>query len=125
MLLSLLSLLVAVQLVVSDTSPQPAPANCKKLPTDADWPKLDVWKSALPGVEARRGKVDKSRTTPDYKFKANSVEQVQKAIKFAAEHNVRLSVVNSGHGRSSIFSSVVCLRLMTSQISWDGSSMIQ
>jgi hypothetical protein len=104
MLLTLLFTLAAAQLAVSDSLAQPAPANCKKLSIDTDWPKDDLWKSALPGVEARSGEADSKHTSPDYRYKAKSVEQVQKAVKFTAEHNVRLSILNSGHGECSTFS---------------------
>jgi FAD/FMN-containing dehydrogenase len=34
---------------------------------------------------------------PDYTFRAKNIEDVQKAVKFAAGNNVRLSVIASGH----------------------------
>lgn len=94
-----LSLLAASQL--ASCSPavkrsQLAPAGCKKLPIDTDWPQPDAWKAALRGVEAR-GPQDPLKTRPDYKYEANTVAKVQNAVKFAASNNVRLSIMNSGH----------------------------
>jgi hypothetical protein len=94
-----LFLIIATQLVACFAQikavPQPAPENCKKLPIDADWPSDDVWKTALKGVEARSLGTKAKR--PDYSYEANTVEKVQKAVKFTAEHNLRLSILNSGH----------------------------
>lgn len=99
MKLALLSLVVVACLTAASPAiraeSQPAPENCKKLPTDSDWPKEEVWKAALKGVEARGPQ--KITTRPDYKFEANTVTQVQNAVKFTSEHNLRLSILNSGH----------------------------
>jgi heat shock protein HslJ len=81
---------------------QIAPPGCKKLPKDADWPAETVWKAELPGVMARGPQIANA-TLPDYSYQARTVEQVQKAVKFVAENNIRLSILNSGHdfiGRS-------------------------
>lgn len=74
---------------------QVAPSGCRALPGDASWPADATWKSALPGVEARGAQTDAKR--PDYRFDATSADDVAKAVKFAAQNNVRLSVLNSGH----------------------------
>jgi hypothetical protein len=73
----------------------PAPSNCKKLSTDSDWPANDVWKSELPGVLPIEP--NKRLKHPDWVYKINTVEQVQKAVRFAATHNVRLTIINTGH----------------------------
>ncbi|QDS72645.1 hypothetical protein FKW77_002478 [Venturia effusa] len=71
-------------------------ADCKITATDATWPKEDVWKKAMPKV-AVRGVLKAGVTAPDYKFVATNLQEVVQAVKFAAEHNVRLSILNSGH----------------------------
>lgn len=75
-------------------------ADCKVTATDAAWPTEDVWKKAMPKV-AVRGNLKAGVTAPDYKVMATNSQEVIQAVKFAAEHNVRLSILNSGHGRSS------------------------
>ncbi|KAF2400246.1 FAD-binding domain-containing protein [Trichodelitschia bisporula] len=90
------SLLAAAQLATCvPQAKNPAPAQCKKLPGDADWPEDTVWKAALRGVEPRGPQ--KAWKRPDYKYEAMTVAQVQKAVKFVSDHNLRLSVLNSGH----------------------------
>lgn len=94
-----LSLLAVSQLASASPAnerPQLAPAGCKKLPIDADWPQPDAWKAALRNVEAR-GSQNPLKTRPDYKYEANTVAKVQNAVNFAASNNVRLSIMNSGH----------------------------
>jgi hypothetical protein len=73
----------------------PAPSNCKKLSIDSDWPFDDVWKFELPGVEAREP--NQMLKHPDWTYEVKTVEQVQQAVRFAAKHNVRLSIFNTGH----------------------------
>ena len=73
-----------------------APQNCNRLPTDSDWPSEDVWKAALRGVEPR-GRVVVGNARPDYAYEVKTVEEVQNAVNFVAKHNVRLSILNSGH----------------------------
>ncbi|KAH6638496.1 hypothetical protein C7974DRAFT_307458 [Boeremia exigua] len=72
------------------------PPGCRKLPTDADWPDVSVWREALPGVIATNGS-DEHGPIPDYRLQAKSVEDVQKAVRFAKNHNIRLSVITTGH----------------------------
>ncbi|KAJ4208231.1 hypothetical protein NW759_013666 [Fusarium solani] len=75
---------------------------CRKLPKDPDWPSPKIWEAALPGVIP----IQHNATTgplPNYRFRAHSIEDVQAAVRFAAEQNVRLSVITTGHdqlGRS-------------------------
>jgi hypothetical protein len=87
-----LSLLASVQLATCLPS---ASEDCKVLPGDTNWPSVDTWKESLKGIQAR----DKEAApgSPDYRFNANTVEKVQAAVKFVARHNVRLSILNSGH----------------------------
>lgn len=76
--------------------------SCKIIPTDKEWPTKDVWEKALPGIEPR-GEQDPKKKHPDYQLIATSIEQVQAAVKFAVDHNIRLTILNSGHdflGRS-------------------------
>lgn len=75
---------------------------CRKLPKDPDWPAPEIWEAALPGVIP----IQQNATTgplPNYRFRANSIEDVQAAVRFAAKQNVRISVITTGHdqlGRS-------------------------
>jgi hypothetical protein len=77
------------------TTKLPAPAGCKRLPSDSDWPSEETWKTELPG-STKRG-AQKTWTSPDYTYVANTAAKVQTAVKFAAKHAVRLSVLSSGH----------------------------
>lgn len=74
----------------------PSDLSCKLIPEDKDWPVKAVWESVLPGVVAR-GTQDAKLKRPDYQLTVTSVEQVQHAVKFASENNIRLTVLNSGH----------------------------
>lgn len=75
---------------------------CRKLPKDPDWPSPEIWEAALTGVVP----IQANSTTgplPNYRFRAHSIEEVQAAVRFATEHNIRLAVVTTGHdqlGRS-------------------------
>uniref|UniRef100_A0A8H7NQN5 FAD-binding PCMH-type domain-containing protein n=1 Tax=Bionectria ochroleuca TaxID=29856 RepID=A0A8H7NQN5_BIOOC len=74
---------------------------CRKLSKDPDWPSPETWEAALPGVTP----IPQNSTNPlpDYRFRAHSIEDVQAAVRFATEHNVRLAVITTGHdqlGRS-------------------------
>lgn len=72
-----------------------APQGCNLLNTDSEWPAPDVWTDALGDVEP--GEDTEEADRPDYVLAAHDVQTVKAAIKFVAEHNVRLSVVDSGH----------------------------
>lgn len=72
------------------------PSGCRKLNTDIDWPDVEIWKAALPGVVATNGS-DKWGPTVDYRLQAKSVADVQNAVRFAKEHNIRLTVLTTGH----------------------------
>jgi hypothetical protein len=70
-----------------------APSGCKLLLSDKGWPADDVWKTAFPGVFKKL----KGTEGPDFMVQAKTVEDVQKAVNFAREHNVRLSIITTGH----------------------------
>jgi hypothetical protein len=74
---------------------QAAPAGCKKLPTDADWPSPEVFNQELPGWEAPMP--DGNKKHPNYVYEVKTVASAQRAVKFAAKYNLRLSIINSGH----------------------------
>lgn len=76
-------------------------AECKVTSTDAAWPKEDEWKKAMPKV-AVRGNLKAGVTAPDYKVMATNSQEVIQAVKFAGDHNVRLSILNSGHGKTAL-----------------------
>jgi FAD binding domain len=71
-----------------------APAHCKKLPTDADWPLPEIWKAELKGVDVL---MPEELKHPQYVYEAKTVQHIQNAVKFAAKYNIRLSIINSGH----------------------------
>jgi FAD/FMN-containing dehydrogenase len=73
-----------------------APKGCLKLPTDSDWPAPEVWKAQLPGVIPKDAK---ATDEPDYRIRPKTAAEVQRAVKFAKDNNVRLSVITSGHGK--------------------------
>jgi hypothetical protein len=73
----------------------PAPEGCKKIPIDTDWPSPDVINKELPGWEAPMP--DGKMKHPDYIYDVKTVASVQQAVRFAAKHNIRLSIINSGH----------------------------
>jgi hypothetical protein len=79
-----------------------APAGCRLLLSDRGWPTDDIWKAEFPGIFKKlRGTVG-----PDWMFQAQSVADVQKAVNFAREKNVRLTVISTGHdfgGRYNVF----------------------
>lgn len=86
----------AVLLNAVFTYAQAPEAACKVIPGDKDWPTDQVWTKEIPGVvksDPVRGKI----TRPDWVVNAKSVEDVQAAVNFAAKHNVRVSIINSGH----------------------------
>lgn len=49
----------------------------------------------MPEVEKVAVKGAKKR--PNMRLEATSVDEVSKAVKFAASNNIRLSILNSGH----------------------------
>jgi hypothetical protein len=73
------------------------PAGCRKLATDVDWPAEGDWKKVLPEIAARSKTLAKGVYRPDYKVQAESVKDVQEAVKFCVKNNVRLTVINTGY----------------------------
>jgi hypothetical protein len=70
-----------------------APANCKLLPSDRGWPSDQIWKTAFPGIFKKL----KGTVGPDWMFQAQNIADVQKAVNFARDHNVRLTIISTGH----------------------------
>jgi hypothetical protein len=77
-----------------------APAGCRLIHTDEGFPSDADFKAALPGVFKRPAvapKGDEGNVHPDYRLRAMSYADVQKAVDFARTRNIRLTVINSGH----------------------------
>lgn len=72
------------------------PPNCRALHTDTDWPAREVWEASLPGVTLTNGS-DAYGPLPDYRLQVNSIPEVQRAVRFATEHNIRITVLTTGH----------------------------
>ncbi|KAF2663882.1 FAD-binding domain-containing protein [Microthyrium microscopicum] len=80
----------------TETSRQFVPGNCTVLKTDTTFPTLAQWQSALPGVLPR--KVNWLGTArPDYRYIPKSASDVEKAVQFVTKHNLRISIINTGH----------------------------
>ncbi|KAF1986982.1 hypothetical protein K402DRAFT_403914 [Aulographum hederae CBS 113979] len=77
------------------SSGKAAPAGCKKLAVDSDWPAPEAWTAAMPEVMPLGASA--SQKHPDYKLKAESYKDVEDAVKFAAKNNIKITVINSGH----------------------------
>lgn len=75
-----------------------APAGCKFLPSDKGWPTDHVWKTNFPGIFKKL----KGTVGPDWMVQAKNVADVQKVVNFAREHNVRLTIITTGHGTLSL-----------------------
>ena len=73
------------------------PQGCRALNTDAEWPAPEVWEQALPGIVSRHTLPLVGPARPDYRFTAKSYEDVEKAVQFAANNNVRLTIISTGH----------------------------
>ena len=69
---------------------------CRRLSTDVDWPTLQEWQEAIPGVEIQNN-TDSLGPLPDYRIRAKCYEDVQTAVRFAAAKEVRVSVITTGH----------------------------
>ncbi|CAG8952006.1 hypothetical protein HYFRA_00000742 [Hymenoscyphus fraxineus] len=83
--------------------PSAVPDGCQLISTDPDWPSPEVWQMALPGVTPigpgapTKRQLDPNVPHPNYRFKAKNAADVQSAVKFANFHNIRVSVITSGH----------------------------
>jgi FAD binding domain len=77
--------------VLTPNSYRPA-IGCKLLASDYGWPSNATW-ATLKNAKAKpwgtRG--------PDYTVQPQTVEEVQAAVNFARKHNVRLTMITSGH----------------------------
>jgi len=76
-----------------------APPGCKLLASDKGWPSDDVWQKAFPKAFQKM----KGTEGPDWWIQPQTVKEVQDAVNFARTHNIRLTVIASGHdfsGRS-------------------------
>jgi hypothetical protein len=69
---------------------------CKPIPGDSNWPSDSVWTEELPGT-VKSPPQQGNTTRPDFVFTAKGPADVQAAIRFVGKHNVRLSIINSGH----------------------------
>lgn len=75
-----------------------APAGCRKLASDADFPVAAEWlKSLGSDVQARSKTLASGVYRPDFSLRAENYKDVQRAVKFAAANNVRLTLITSGH----------------------------
>jgi hypothetical protein len=74
----------------------PAKSPCRLIPGDEKWPLDDIWKKEIPGV-TKVSKPDGNITRPDWLVNAKGPADIQNAVKFAAKHNIRLTIYNSGH----------------------------
>jgi hypothetical protein len=80
---------------LNNTTAADTPAGCKKLATDAGWPTPAEWKAAMPEVE--KHKQGAGARHPDYLLRAESYKDVQSAVRFCANNNIRLVIITSGH----------------------------
>jgi FAD binding domain len=87
-------------LVARDPPPAKAktatPVGCRQIITDESYPSADVWKAELPKAALRNVELEGEGHT-EYKIVAQGYQDVIDAVKFAAKHNIRLSVINTGH----------------------------
>src|ERR1700760_877170 len=70
-------------------------SDCKAIPGDPTWPAASVWKQELPKAMLQGSKGTQKHAT--YRIDVETVDDVVAAVKFAAKHNIRLNVLNSGH----------------------------
>ena len=85
------------------------PPGCRKLNIDIGWPSREVWEKSLPGIIPTPGSDDYG-PLPDYRLQVKTVPDVQNAVRFAVRHNIRLTVLTTGHdqlGRSDAGSGLI------------------
>jgi FAD/FMN-containing dehydrogenase len=70
-------------------------SRCKAIPGDPGWPSSETWKNELPTAKRQPAKGKQKHAT--YRIDVKTVDEVQRAVKFAGKHNVRLTLLNSGH----------------------------
>jgi hypothetical protein len=70
-----------------------APRGCKKLLCDKGFPSENTFRDTFPGVYKKL----KGTYGPDYMLQVKTVEDVQKGVRFARKHDLRLTVISTGH----------------------------
>jgi len=70
-----------------------APQGCKLLASDKGFPSAETVKQMLPKAAFK----EPGTFGPDWVLRATSVEDVQDAVLFARENNVRLTILTTGH----------------------------
>jgi FAD binding domain len=85
----------SIDVFVASNRQTTTPPGCRALKSDESFPPLDVWAKFLPGVKPIRP-LD-SQKHPDYRFVAKSAADVEKAVTFARDKNIRLTIINTGH----------------------------
>jgi hypothetical protein len=70
-------------------------ASCKTVLGDTTWPAKSVWRKAMPEIESWKAKG--AWKQPTYRLDATTVDEVIAAVNFTKEHNIRLSIITSGH----------------------------
>ncbi|KAF2429945.1 FAD-binding domain-containing protein [Tothia fuscella] len=89
------ALLAALASAVAAASIARSDASCLTVSGDAAWPAKSEWQKAMPEIETQKPK--ESWTQPPYRLDATTVAEVIAAINFTRQHNIRLSILNSGH----------------------------
>jgi FAD/FMN-containing dehydrogenase len=64
--------------------------------TDENYPDAAAWKAELPKAVLRNIELEGDGHS-EYKIRATNYQDVIDSVKFAAKHNLRLSVIASGH----------------------------
>jgi FAD/FMN-containing dehydrogenase len=72
------------------------PVGCRAMITDETYPSPEVWKKELPTSEMRNVDLEGDGHT-EYKIRPSTYQEVVEAVKFSSKHNLRLSIMNSGH----------------------------
>jgi hypothetical protein len=72
------------------------PPGCRALKSDESFPPRDVWAKLLPGAEPTLPQSNGLKH-PDYRFSIRSAADVEKAVAFATSHNLRITIINTGH----------------------------
>jgi FAD/FMN-containing dehydrogenase len=88
-------LLLAIVSAVSSQQFNLSTASCKTILGDESWPEKSVWRKAMPEIELQKAKANWKQ--PNYRLDATTIDEVSAAVKFTNEHNIRLSILNSGH----------------------------
>jgi FAD/FMN-containing dehydrogenase len=92
---TLCALLAPVAVLSSALLPFNTTDSCKTTSADAAWPPKSEWVKAMPEIERQKAKTNWKQ--PYYRLDATTVAEVIAAVKFTKEHNIRLSIITSGH----------------------------